>query len=259
MILLVMLLTLTGLNEEKCNLASLRGGAWIPRLAGTILDGGTPIDLETNVSMHDAEKSPLVEFNLNPMNSISVSCSVFDFETKGSGAYSGIDNYGEASFVTGDSWNAHIAIQSVGFNASLNMIEPYPSSNNATLTFAPVIGMRWFGIESELRNNNTDNTATHRNSFIALQGGCNVEFRWHDAEEFWGANEITLQSELLLGSIFGGDGGAMWGVTAGIEAQMSNILGIYFGYRLQELDVEEGEYAFDAGLQGLYFGAQLQF
>ena len=86
-----------------------------------------------------------------------------------------------------------------------------------------------------------------------------MKFRWHNAEEFWGANEITLQSELLLGSVFGGDGGAMWGVTAGIEAQMSNILGIYFGYRLQELDVEEGEYAFDAGLQGLYFGAQLQF
>ena len=254
-----MLSTLININEESNYLASLRAGAWMPRLAGTILDGGSPIDLEANISIHDAETVPLIEFNLSPTNSVSVSCSVFDFETRGNGTYSGNDNYGGVSFVTGDSWSSKVAMQSVGFNTSLSMIEPYRTSNDATLTFAPVIGVRWFGIESELQNKNTNDVTAHRNSFIALQGGCNMKFRLHDAEDFLGADEITLQSELLLGSLFGGDGGAMWGIMAGIEAQVSNILGIYFGYRLQELDVEDGEYAFDAGLQGLYFGAQVQF
>jgi len=72
-------------------------------------------------------------------------------------------------------------------------------------------------------------------------------------------DSITIDSKLLIGTLFGEDGGSMWSLQTGIVLQFSQNVAGYFGYRLQELNAEDGNYTFNAGLQGLFVGGEIRF
>ena len=65
--------------------ALIRGGAWLPRLGGTIEDGGGKVDFETNIDLRSKETIPMIEFSLEPIEDITMSMSFFDFSTSGTG------------------------------------------------------------------------------------------------------------------------------------------------------------------------------
>ena len=44
-----------------------------------------------------------------------------------------------------------------------------------------------------------------------------------------------------------------------MTASITKNFGLMIGYRLVELDVEDGDYKLDGGLQGLFFAGSLQF
>ena len=54
-------------QDVEMNPASLRGGVWLPRLAGTVQDGFGKVDFETNINLRDQETVPLIEFTLKPI------------------------------------------------------------------------------------------------------------------------------------------------------------------------------------------------
>ena len=54
-------------------------------------------------------------------------------------------------------------------------------------------------------------------------------------------------------------GGTMASVQAGLSIDFTPSIGGVFGYRLQELGAEDGDYAFNAGLQGLFIGGEIRF
>lgn len=231
----------------------------MPRLGGNVKDGGDKIDLESNVQLDKSETAPLIEFAIDPFDGALVKCSIFDFSTSNNGTYVGNGAFGNVIFQQGDSWSGSVDIQSIGFTASLDYIAPYKTSENATLAFAPVVGLRWFSVDSQLENSTRGTIEQHQNGWVAFQVGFEMQFTWNTSQVTDIVDSIVISSEFLGGVITGDDGGSMWGVQAGIEFEFSPSFGGYFGYRLQELTTEDGAYTFDAGLQGLYVGGQIRF
>ena len=124
--------------------ATLRGGLWMPRLGGTITDGGGAIDFETNIDLRKRESVPVLEFQVKPVENIVMSLSFFDFSVTGNGTYQGNDAYGTMTLNAGDLWSASTDMQSVGFEAAWQVWQPYQTGDRATLSFAPIAGLRWF-------------------------------------------------------------------------------------------------------------------
>ena len=239
--------------------AAFRGGAWLARLGGTVADGGAPISFETNIDLHEKEASALLEFELEPVEKVHIHCSFFNFGTSGNGTFNGNTTYGGVQFNNGDAWEASTDLQSVGIHASLDWVTPYEATNDITLSFAPVLGFRWFGIHTELEHSATNQRVIHQNSFTSLQCGFNLAFRWDLEDKVSWLDAISLRSEFLGGTLIGNDGGTVFSVIAGFDFEFSPSVAAYFGYRLQELDGNNGAYEFAAGLQGLYVGGQILF
>jgi hypothetical protein len=237
----------------------LRGGAWLPRLGGTITDGGGAIDFETNINLRDREVLPLLEFQVEPIDDVVLHLFFFDFSTSGNGAYAGNDTYGGMVMANGDAWSASTAIQSVSMEAAWEVWKPYKTSDDATLSFAPVVGLQWFGVKTNLTNRTNTQAVDHQNSWIALQGGIQMEFRWDASGEHSPLDSIGIQGKFMAGAMMGGDGGGMWSIQAGLSLGFTDSVSAFFGYRLQELSADDGAYTFDAGLQGLFIGAEFRF
>ncbi|MBC8310398.1 MAG: hypothetical protein H8E83_07790 [Planctomycetes bacterium] len=254
-LLLSICLSSQGVSEP----AMVRGGVWLPRLGGTITDGGGAIDFEANIDLHNKESVPLIEFTVEPIQDIVMSLSFFDFEASGSGTYSGNDTYGGMVMANGNEWSGSTAIQSVGFEAAWEVWKPYHTGDSTTLSFAPVVGFRWFGVKTILTNNTASQEVQHQNSWIALQGGLEMEFSWDMSDTASFVDSLGINAQLLAGSMLGHDGGSMWTIQAGISLYFSQSSSAFFGYRLQELYAEDGNYIFDAGLQGLFVGGELRF
>ena len=234
-------------------------GGWMPRLGGTVKDGNEKIDFESNLQLNNKESSPLSEFAIDPFDGALLKCSIFDFSTSSSGTYVGNDTFGSVIFQQGDSWRGSTDIQSIGFTAALDYIAPYKTSENATLSFAPVVGLRWFGVDTKLENTTRGTIEHHQNGWVAFQVGVEMHFTWDTSEVTDIVDSIAISSEFIGGVLTGEDGGSMWEMQAGIEFEFSPSFAGYFGYRLQELTAEDGVYTFDAGLQGLYVGGQIRF
>jgi hypothetical protein len=239
--------------------ALIRGGVWLPRLGGTIEDGGGKIDFETNIDLRKKETVPLLEFSLKPTDNITMSLSFFDYSVSGSGLFSGNEIFGGVAFNNGNAWTGSTDMQSVGVEAAWSVWEPYKASDVATLSFAPVAGLRWFGIDAQLDNDTTLQGVTHNNAWVAIQLGLEMEFAWDTSDTLDWADTVAIESQFLVGALLGNDGGSMWSVQAGLSVDFSPNIGGFFGYRLQELTAEDGAYKFDAGLQGLYLGGEVRF
>ena len=261
MIDILLLTVCLGLQDAQTDEtpALLRGGVWLARLGGTIQDGGGKIDFEDSISLLSKEKVPLLEFSLQPTSTLTMSLSFFDFSTSGNGTFIGNDVYGGVTFANGNAWSGSADIQSVGIETSWSIWQPYKTSEDATLTFAPVAGLRWFGIDTKLSNDSSAQEVTHANTWVTLQAGLEMEFRWDTRNTLDWADFISIDAQLLVGAMLGNDGGAMASIQTGISVDFTPNIGGFFGYRLQELNAEDGTYTFDAGLQGLFLGGEIRF
>lgn len=235
------------------------GGVWLPRLGGTITDGGGAVDFETNIDLRSQESIPVLEFQVEPVQNIVMSLSFFDFSTSGSGSYQGNDVYGSMTLANGDLWSASTDMQSVGFEAAWEVWQPYDTGDAATLSFAPVAGLRWFGIKTQLENITAGQEVRHQNSWIALQGGLEMEFKWEMSGTNSFVDSMGISGQVLAGTLFGDDGGWMGSIQVTLSFYFSDSVAGFFGYRLHELNAEDGNYTFDAGLQGLFIGGEVRF
>ena len=62
-VLLTAMLGVEGTNLDA-NAATLRIGSWLPRLGGTVADGGGSVDLESNIDLRKREETLLFEFGI---------------------------------------------------------------------------------------------------------------------------------------------------------------------------------------------------
>ena len=240
------------------NPAPVQFGNWLPRLMGTMKDGES-VDFEFNIDLHDQESTPTVSFSLIPTGDITMSLSVFDFSTSGSGAFSGNRSFGSMTMLSGDAYRASVGVASVGLMAAWDTMKPYQTSDAAALIFAPIAGLQWYGVDSRLENVTNDQVVINNNSWVSMQGGMRVQFNWVMQELTSMLDSISIESQFVAGMLFGGDGGTMWSVRTGVTLHVSQSVAGYFGYLLYEPHAENGSYVFDAGLQGLYLGGAFRF
>ena len=86
-----------------------------------------------------------------------------------------------------------------------------------------------------------------------------LELNYRPEERIPGLALFRIQAAVAGGPAFGGDGGGMWQVRAGITVGFTEMLGVMIGYRLVELNVDNGPYTFNGGLQGLFLAGSLRF
>ena len=102
------------------------------------------------------------------------------------------------------------------------------TNSGTTLSFAPVAGLRWFGVTTRLENRTTSLAVEHQNSWIALQGGLEMECRWEMDAVTSLVESMGISGQALVGSMFGGDGGSMWTVQAGISLYCTPSTALFF-------------------------------
>ena len=141
--LITAILGVGGTNLDT-NAATLRIGSWLPRLGGTVTDGGGSVDLETNIDLRKREDMLLFEFELRPIEHLTLSLTAFDFSTNGSGAFVGNKTFGGIAFNNGNLWSAKASMQSVALEAAWDYWRPYPRGDKTMLTFSPVGGVQWY-------------------------------------------------------------------------------------------------------------------
>ncbi len=239
--------------------ATLRIGAWLPRLGGTITDGGGAIDFETTIDLRSREDVALVEFELRPIEHLTLSLTAFDFSTSGNGSFVGNDTFGGVAFNNGDLWSGKITMQSVSVEGAWDYWRPYPRGGDTMFTLSPVVGAQWYGTSVGLQNDTSALSVNHDNSWQAIYAGLRYDLGWDTRGKISWIDSFSMSAELTAGALLGNNGGSLWSVRAGAALEFTKGFSGYFGYRLREMNGEDGSYTFDAGLQGIYVGVQFRF
>ncbi len=86
-----------------------------------------------------------------------------------------------------------------------------------------------------------------------------MNFVWKTDNALGDNTSMGINGKFLAGPVFGGDGGWVGSIEATLSFYFSESFAGFFGYRLQELNAEDGFYTFDAGLQGLFVGCEVRF
>ncbi|MDP7008121.1 MAG: hypothetical protein QGI78_00965 [Phycisphaerales bacterium] len=255
--LLTIVLAFQGTNLD-IDAATVRGGAWFPRLGGTITDGGV-IDLETTIDLRTRENVALIEFELRPIEHLTFSLTAFDFSTSGTGVFSGSETFGGVVFNSGDLWSADTSMRTVAAEVSWDYWRPYPRGGDTMLTFSPIVGAQWYGTSFDIQNDTSALSVHQDHSWLALYGGLRFDLGWDTREQIQWIDSLSIGAECTAGALVGNDGGSLWAVKAGVSLEFTDGVSGYFGYRLREMNAEDGNYVFDAGLQGIYVGVQWRF
>ena len=138
------------------------------------------------------------------------------------------------------------------------LTQGYEDDNDVDLRISPVVGLR----------------LTHTRQVIEKVGGGREEIRLDTPTPMIGAgidiawdvnqlipliDRLDIAASTTFGPALSGDGGSAWQVRADLTLSMTPNIGLVFGYRLLEMNLEDNDYTFDAGLQGLFVGASLRF
>ena len=92
----------------------------------------------------------------------------------------------------------------------------------------------------------------------AFYVGADMFVWWEPPEGFAFGRAFGIEVGTALGAEVT-EGGIMAQVRAGLVVEVTPGIGLTVGYRLLEIDFEDDGYEFDAGLQGLFFGASIRF
>ena len=258
LVVVTAILCSTGTNLDA-DAATLRVGSWLPRLGGTITDGGGAIDLESTIDLRHRENTLLAEFELRPVEHLTLMLTAFDFSTSGSGSFTGNKTFGGVAFNNGDLWSADTSMQSVAVEGAWEYWRPYPRGGSTMLTFSPILGVQWYGTSMTLQNETSSLSVVHDHSWLAVYGGLRFDLGWNTREQTGWIDSLSIGAEVTAGVLVGNDGGSLWAVRTGVALEFTDGVSGYFGYRLAEMNAEDGDYTFDAGLQGLFAGVQVRF
>ncbi|MHC4447782.1 MAG: hypothetical protein ACYSXF_08395 [Planctomycetota bacterium] len=255
----------------------LTPGVWMPRLGGEVKLGSSPaaanIDLGGQLDLDDWEPTFNAELTIRKREVWQVRLGGFDFETSSSGTFVGNSDFGSLSLSNGDPFSATFEITSFFVEVDVALWRPYadkpgarPDPENITsdgryvadLRFSPRFGIQYLDVDQTLVQTGVGREAVG-GEWVGVYGGLNVELQYRPVSLTRFLEMIALEGGVALGPALGGDGGIIWTVRGGLTTSITKNFGLMVGYRLVELDVEDGDYELDGGLQGLFFAGSLQF
>ena len=193
--------------------------------------------------------------------------SGFDFSTDAGGIFDSYGQFGDVTLWPGDRYRASVDMTSAALEMGADVFtivgqaagaEP---SREVDFRFTPRLGLRYVQIEQSLEavgRGREDLTG----DWVAIFGGLEMRLRYEPQGGLGGlpiGRALQLEAGGVIGPAFGGDGGFLWAVRAGATLEFTANVGFMFGYRLLELQVEDGDWEFNAGLQGLFLAATIRF
>ena len=252
----------------------LLAGAWLPRLNGDASEGsGAPdISLQDSLSLDDHEAAPNLELTIRTSEIWELILSGFDFSTESSGYFSGSASFGSVVLNDGDRFKADFDITSVAAEVTVALYRPLADGSSraegmdnrtadgryiADLRVSPVFGLRYLDVNQKLTASGVSETTG--GEWLALLLGVDFTLEYRPQERLPCLDLFGLQASLSVGPAFGGDDGVAWQVRGGMTLQFTEHVGVLIGYRLIELDVENDDYSFAGGLQGLFLAGSIRF
>jgi hypothetical protein len=246
-------------------------GVWLPRLGGNARLGSTwfarSIDLDEELELDGFEAVPRGELMLRADDFWQWRLSGFDFSTDADGTFRSYGQFGDVMLWPGDRYRASVDMTSVALEMGADIFTVVDAAaddetrGEVDFRFTPRVGLRYVRVEQTLEAvgwGREDLTG----DWVAIFGGLEMRLRYEPEGGLGGlaiGRALQLEAGGVIGPAFGGDGGFLWAIRAGATVEFTPNVGFMFGYRLLELQVEEGDWEFNAGLQGLFLAATIRF
>ncbi len=248
----------------------LTAGAWLARFGGEVQlgDGGSVFRVDQTIRNDGYEVAPLVECSLLDGEGFSRwRLQAFDFSSDVSGATNDALSFGSVSLAAGDPYEASIDFTSLSVDHVIHRwtaIDPAASDGSgvgrgdARLDWLFLGGLRWIGVDQRIGIPGGASEAPDADWLVAMFGA-RFEFTWEPPGGFAVGEQLRISAELTAGPGLNAGGGSAWSVRSGAELTLADGVRGYFGYRLLELNLEDGDWTFDSGLQGLFVGLSIAF
>jgi hypothetical protein len=242
-------------------------GVWLPRLGGDVELGGSgsTINLEETLELDDLDPMPSFELAIRKKDFWTLRISGFHFETDADGDFPTHAAFGSLTLAPGDEYEASAEVSSFAVEIGAALLHPFKgdlaTAQDADLRLRPMFGARYLDVDQSIRQVGVGKE-TGEGEWIALLAGLEVNLRFDPAEPVLAIpflDALELEGGGSVGPALGGDGGFVWQVRGGLRLVVNPNFEMMIGYRLLELEVENDDYAFNAGLQGLYLAATVSF
>lgn len=249
-------------------------GVYMPRLNGDAsLGAGAPdLDLSTRLYLDDREPTLNAELTFRKDEIWDLTFGGFAFSTDSTGVFSGSATWGGITLNDGDPFEASFDMTTVWAELALAVWRPFKEGSprlhgkpNRTkdgryavdLRFSPSLAMRYLDVEQSLAAGGVEETAG--GEWLGVLLGLDVALAYRPDGKIPLLDTLGMHAGLAVGPALGGGGGYMWQVRAGLTIQFIEPVGVMVGYRLVEMNVENGDYMVSGGLQGLFIAASLRF
>ncbi|MHC5001866.1 MAG: hypothetical protein ACYTJ0_01970 [Planctomycetota bacterium] len=231
-------------------------GLWLPRVVGDAGLGARRIDLEDELRLRDSEATASGELEIVKNDRWFMHFSGFDFEVSDSGTFGGFAQFGDVSLAPGDRYRAQLGFTSIAGELGMALPRSWPETEHGRLRLSPLAAVRFVDTDQKLGLVGGEREEVS-GDWLGVMGGVRLDLQWRPPG--LPVREVHLHASTAFGPALGGDGGTMWSVRATATVYVTEQVGLEFGFRLLHLDVEDGDYELDAGLQGLLLGVNLRF
>ncbi len=252
---------------------SFLAGVWLPRMVGKVALGGGNISVNDEFELNKSEPTLNLELAVRKNEFWELWFGGFDFSSSTAGPFRGDgQSFGSLVLNNGDQYASDFEMTSVATDLSVAVWRPFADGHSreqgadnrtwngryvADLRFSPQFGMRYVDVDHTVTT--AGGTESTGGEWLAVYVGLMLEMDYRPKERLSWLALLRIQGSFAAGPALGGDGGSMWQVRAGVSVQFTEALGFMFGYRLVELNVDNGAYTLDGGLQGLFVAGSFRF
>ena len=246
-------------------------GAWLPRLKGDVRlnPGGDQISYESALQLDGPEATILPELTVRKDRTWELRFHGFDFSSAASGSFPVSRSFGSLALAPGDEVRADIEFLSIMAEfrfGAYDLLEAVDANRNVTsagqqktdLRLWPTFGVRTAHVRQTIEQVGVGRERV-RGDWVFPYAGLHLQFDHRPDGAVPLMKLLTLEAGVAMGPSVNGRG-YMWQVHSGITWHVTDNLGIMFGYRLVELEnTRDGDFLFDAGLQGIFAAGSLRF
>lgn len=257
-------------------------GVWIARLTGTatVGAGNTTFELNKDLSVGGMQVGAAGEFAVWcdrwRFGGIGFATSETDTGTAGK-----TGTFGTTTMTQGDPITGHVSAWMAGGEVGYTVWRPFADSpwpwssagaNTQQATAAigkngrPLIDMRFMalagglvmGYDQSVENLLTGSKSEFDKTVGAIYGGGGAEFNFGMDNRVPVVQDLRIYAYVGLGPSIP-DADIIWMVRVGIAAMVTENIGVEFGYRLFDFDLQDGASQVDGGIRGMFAAVSLKF
>ena len=238
-------------------------GAWLTRMRGHITLGpspaAAPVNIETGLDLRDMQATFLGELEISKFETFTLTFTGFNFTVDGSGTFPFSGMFGPITLVPGAAYTSDFELTSYSAELSVGVWRPLRALRGRPIDFSlsPLFAARF--IDADMSVVSGAVTATAGGEWLVPLVGVRAEVTLYPNREIFLISGLKLDAAGALGPAIGGDGGFVYQVRAGITASITENIGATFGYRLIDMDIEDGPLTLDTQLAGLFLGGWIRF